>query len=204
MNALAQTHRGLVALTALASGRKVTQRSLAATLGVSLGLVNALLRRLESDGLIRVDRVPALRGTRYRITRSGLSALREWRSEFAVEAEPLLGGLRDHFQHRIVKLADKGKSRVLLFGSGPLADVAASVILNAGMKLVGVVSADIAADRVAGVKVRSFGQADRVRCDAVVALTKRDANAVRKHLVRRVPVTVLLSCAAERRLGRGS
>ena len=195
MNALADTHRRLAALTEIASGGKVTQRSLATRLGVSLGLANGLLRELERGGLVTVNRAAASQRPRYRLTNAGRSALVRLGAEYATGSTAPLARLRDEMQRRAARAADKGARKALLCGSGWLADMAASAVLNAGMKLAGVVSPDADAGPVAGLKVRPMADAGRIRCDVAVALNPRDANALRAHLGRRIPVTLLLTGA---------
>ncbi len=53
MSRFPELQRRLAALAEIASDGTITQRSLASKLEVSLGLANALLRGLESDGLIK-------------------------------------------------------------------------------------------------------------------------------------------------------
>ena len=53
MSRFSELQRRLAALAEIASDGAITQRSLASKLEVSLGLANALLRGLESDGLIK-------------------------------------------------------------------------------------------------------------------------------------------------------
>ena len=195
MNARVDTHRRLAALTEIASGGKVTQRSLAARLGVSLGLANGLLRGLEREGLIAVNRSAASRPSRYRLTHAGRSALVRLGADVVAESTAPLVRLRDEMQRRAARAAEKGARCALLCGSGPLADMAASAVLNAGMKLAGVVSPGADAGAVAGLRVRPMSDAGRIRCDVAVALNARDAKALRGRLGRRIPVALLLSRA---------
>jgi len=204
MKTLAQLRRRLTALMTLAAGEEVTQRSLAARLEISLGLANALLRELERDGLIAVERSASLRRSRYDLTKAGRSALAGWAIECSVESAALLAGVRAQMQRRLAGLAAKGRRRVLLCGEGPLADLAASAVLNAGMKLAGVVSQDTSDDRVAGARVRSVAEAKRIKCDLAVGVIPRDAGPLRKCLGRGVPVITLLPRVGERRANRGA
>ena len=89
MNSFSDSYRRLAALAEIASDDKVTQRLIAARLGISLGLANALLRELEADGLVRVKREPA-NVSRYVITRAGRDRTRALSAEFASEAAALL------------------------------------------------------------------------------------------------------------------
>jgi predicted ArsR family transcriptional regulator len=91
--------RRLAALAEIASDGTVTQRAVASRLDVSLGLANALLRGLESDGLIKSGasrtkeashRAPQSAHSGYAITRAGRGAMQRMSRAFAAEAAALL------------------------------------------------------------------------------------------------------------------
>jgi ribosomal protein S25 len=85
-----ELQRRLAALAEIASDSAVTQRSLASRLDVSLGLANALLRGLESEGLVKVSAPRAKEASRYAITRAGRGAMQRMSRAFAAEAAALL------------------------------------------------------------------------------------------------------------------
>jgi Mn-dependent DtxR family transcriptional regulator len=108
-----ELQRRLAALAEIASDNTVTQRSLASRLDVSLGLANALLRGLESDGLVKAGapralvlrsegsllrraakesshRAPYTAHSGYAITRAGRGAMQRMSRVFAAEAAALL------------------------------------------------------------------------------------------------------------------
>ena len=89
MNNFSDSYRRLAALAEIASAVKVTQRSLAARLGISLGLANVLLRQLEADGLVKV-RSSSSGASRYAVTRSGRAGMRKLSRDFAIEASAVL------------------------------------------------------------------------------------------------------------------
>jgi DNA-binding MarR family transcriptional regulator len=82
--------RRLAALAEIASDGTITQRALASRLDVSLGLANALLRGLESDGLIKAGASRTKEASRYAITRAGRGAMQRMSRAFAAEAAALL------------------------------------------------------------------------------------------------------------------
>ena len=90
MSRFPELQRRLAALAEIASDGTITQRSLASKLEVSLGLANALLRGLESDGLIKPGASRANADSRYAITRAGRGAMQRMSREFAAEAAALL------------------------------------------------------------------------------------------------------------------
>lgn len=200
---LAERLRRLEALAELNSGERITQRSLAARLGISLGLANGLLRGLEAEGLIAVNRSAASQMLRYAVTNEGRTEMLRLALGFASESDRTLAPLRAEIQRRAARLASAGHRRALLYGDGPLADMAASALLNAGMKLVGVVSAETTIGGVAGARIRPPSDLKRLTADVAVALTNTDARRLRSHLGTRVPVVQLLADLADKEMSRG-
>ena len=90
MGQFSDSHRRLAALAEVASDDRVTQRSLALKLEISLGLANRLLRELERDGLVRVNAAAGADSPRYAITRAGRSAMKRLARAFAAAAGALV------------------------------------------------------------------------------------------------------------------
>ena len=68
--------RDLEILTAIAEGRPLSQRALAARLGIALGLVNLYLRRLSRKGYVKItefgSKPAARKRLRYLLTAKGI------------------------------------------------------------------------------------------------------------------------------------
>ena len=181
--------RWFAALRALDSTERLSQRSLADDLDISLGSVNALLRELAATGLIAMSAAATdRRGLDYRLTAAGRRKLRSLTDEMAAQAALLLAGPREQLEEAAADWRQAGRKRVLLCGCGPAADVAASALLNAGLKLAGVVSREEDPGRVAGLRVRPLGDAGEIRCDAAVCLRSGDMRPLRRRLPRATPV----------------
>lgn len=90
MPSLPNLYFRLAILNAVASGKPLSQRALAARLGVSLGQANKLLRGLEGEGLIRVDEA---RAARYALTARGRRTRLKESLQFAAEARSLMAPL---------------------------------------------------------------------------------------------------------------
>jgi len=186
-------YRRLVALRTVGEGGRVRQRSLARRLGISLGLANAVLHELESEGLLAMSEVGHARLLRYELTARGRRALKGAWHTMAAEAGELLEGVRAELAERARGLKADGCGRVLLCGEGALADVAACALMSAGLKLAGVVSREGVGGRVAGRRVRGMEEAKGVRCDVAVGLWRSDAAALRRRVAKGVRVVGLLS-----------
>jgi DNA-binding MarR family transcriptional regulator len=172
--------RRLAALRAFADEERVTQRSLARELGVSLGLSHALLRGLTDEKLITVSQGPHPRALNYAVTAAGRREIKRAAGLLALAAVELLAEPRADLEATAAKLKGDGVRRVLLCGDGPLADVAASALRNGGLTLAGIVARDAAGARVAGTRVRPLEDAAKIRCDAAVVIRREDAPLVRR------------------------
>jgi DNA-binding MarR family transcriptional regulator len=174
--------RRMVALTAFAGEDKVTQRSLARELGISLGLTHALLHQLKADRYIAMSTGDHARALSYAITAAGRRELKRVAGAVARESGILLAGPRAELEAIARELKAGGARKVLLCGDGPLADVAASALRNGGLKLAGVVARDAEDTRVVGKKVQPIAEAAGIKCDAVVAVRAEDAALLRRRL----------------------
>ena len=180
----------LVLLNEVAAGRRLTQRSLAGRLGVSLGQANKLLRGLEGEGLIRVDAEGA---PRYALTEEGRGALMEGALQFAAGSRALLGPLRAQMAREAKGLRAAGCRKALLCAGEALAAEAVAALLCAGIKLTGVLLRDASERRtVAGVPVLTAAACRKSAFDAAVAATPQEADLLRQCLGRRRRVALLL------------
>jgi len=184
-----ETYRQLVVLAELDSGRISSQRSLARRLGVSLGLANGILRALESEKLVAMDR-DAAAGTRYAVTRKGRREMLRCSARLGAESEDLLAPLREEIRRKIERLAEKGHRKALVCGRGALADMVASALFRAGLKPVAVVPEE----------VKGAGPAS---CDVAVATTRSAARLLRKRMAGRAPVVEVPGAAGSKEARRG-
>lgn len=179
MSRFTESYRRLAALAAIDSGGKVTQRGLAARLDVSLGLANGLLRRLREDRLIDVSDGEE---DRYAVTRKGRSEMTRLSMVCATEADLILAGFCVELDRIALRLRDAGRKSVLLCGDGPLAELAAAALRNAGLRIAGVVAIAPTGARIAGMRVLPVQGAAKLRPDVSLAMTDAESAALRRVL----------------------
>lgn len=133
-----QGQRDLVLLTELERDAAVTQRSLATKLGVALGLTNLYLKRLARKGYIKITTIPSNR-VRYLLTPQGFaekSRLTYLYMQYSLaHYRDMRARLRDTLSHA----AAKGTKRVVIYGTGELAEMAYLSLREMSMTLVGFV-----------------------------------------------------------------
>ena len=133
-----QGQRDLLLLTEVERDGGVTQRSLAAQLGVALGLANLYLKRLVRNGYIAITTIPSRR-IRYVLTPEGSaekSRLTSLRLEYALSH---YRELRARLREALSQMARNGMNRVVIYGTSELAEMTYLSLRAMQMTLVGFV-----------------------------------------------------------------
>jgi DNA-binding MarR family transcriptional regulator len=172
-------------LQAIASGERLTQRSLARQMGVAVGLTNLLIRRLVGKGYVRIANMGA-KHVRYLMTPAGWEALATATRASLQNTVHLYTQTREHIRDSLAAISDQcvdGDKRIVFYGAGDVAEIAYVSLQNTDLALVGVVddtrtgrffqieisSPDLlTGDTIAGVPyshvvVTSLGAADAIR-----------------------------------------
>lgn len=138
----AEYHRKV--LQAIASGRRVTQRSLSNELGVALGLTNLLIRRLVAKGYVRVSRI-GTRHIRYLMTATGWEALATATRQSLENTVHLYTETREHIRNSLSDISSRcepdrdGRKPVIFYGAGDVAEIAYVSLQSTDLTLVAVV-----------------------------------------------------------------
>jgi DNA-binding MarR family transcriptional regulator len=134
----------LQVLQAIASGQRVTQRSLSSDLGVALGLTNLLVRRLVGKGYVKVTGL-GTRHIRYLMTADGWEALAHATRQSLENTIHLYTQTREHIRQSLSLISERcepdesGSKRVVFYGAGDVAEIAYVSLQSTDLMLVGVV-----------------------------------------------------------------
>ena len=139
-----RTYRDLHLLDELSRSPEATQRELSKRIGVALGLTNLMLWRLAKKGYIKIKGTKRSR-IRYLITPQGILEKSRLTYEFIEYSLALYSRVRRFLREQLAILAQTGHRRVLLYGTGELAELAFLAVREIGLDLVGVV--DLAPER---------------------------------------------------------
>lgn len=124
-------------LSAIENDQGLSQRSLASRIGIALGLANALIRRCIHKGHIKISEAPTSRYLYY-LTPSGFAEKSRLVGEYVETSLGFFRSTRQAYAQVFIRCAACGQSRVLLAGSGELAEVALLAADGTGVTLVGV------------------------------------------------------------------
>ena len=114
--------RELEILTAIEEGVPLTQRALAARLGVALGLTNLYLKRLAGKGFIKIrefsSKPSARKRLRYMLTAKGVTEKARLTYEYMGHSLQLYRRTRDNLREAMGQLGRNGMKRIALCGTG--------------------------------------------------------------------------------------
>lgn len=131
-------------LQAIASGQRVTQRSLSSDIGVALGLTNLLIRRLVAKGYVKIAGM-GTRHIRYLMTAAGWEALGHATRQSLENTVHLYTQTREQIRTSLSGVSERcetdaaGQKRVVFYGAGDVAEIAYVSLQSTDLTLVGVV-----------------------------------------------------------------
>jgi DNA-binding MarR family transcriptional regulator len=110
-------------LAAAEQGGPISQRRLAAELGVALGLTNAYVKRCIRKGHLKVSQAPARR-YRYYLTPSGFAEKARLTAEYLSDSLSFFRKARRDFRAVMAEATRRGWTRVALVGLSDLSEIA--------------------------------------------------------------------------------
>lgn len=179
-------------LEQVASGKRVSQRSLARDTGIALGLANLLIRRMVRQGWVRIIRVRPNR-IRYLITPAGIAEkARRSRAHLAGSVR-YYAQARDRIAQRLLTLSaewpagsDGSGKRIVFCGAGEEAEIGYVCLQGTDLQLVGVID-DQPGKRFFGLSVSPYealtpGRLGDVPFDIIVVMSFGDERPIRRRL----------------------
>ena len=133
-----QGQRDLLLLTELERDGAITQRSLSMKLGVALGLTNLYLKRLARKGYIKITTIPSHR-IRYLLTPQGFTEKSRLTYLYMQYSLSHYRDMRARLREALLRATENGVKRVVIYGTGELAEMAYLSLREMNMTLVGFV-----------------------------------------------------------------
>lgn len=130
--------RDLVLLSEVERNAAVTQRSLSSKLGVALGLTNLYLKRLARKGYIRIRASPGNR-IQYLLTPQGLGEKSRLTNQYIKYSLSYYRDIRIRLKGMLSPLDGVSGQRVVIYGTGELAELAYLSLRDLNLTCVGFV-----------------------------------------------------------------
>lgn len=180
-----ETLHSLRVLEEIEKNPQISQRELSKSLGVALGITNALLKTLARKGLVKI-RGNNNRTLTYHLTHAGLLVKSRLAMAWTLNTVDFYREARQNVVNRLGALAAQGAKTVMLYGSGELAEIAAIVSTEAGLQVVGILAKHHpCTETIHGHTAMHLYQVADEQLDAVVIceeLDEVDLNELRQHI----------------------
>jgi hypothetical protein len=187
-----EARRELTVLEAVERDQHITQRNLAATLGIALGLTNIYLKRLMRKGYIKCINIQSNR-LLYLITPQGIAEKSRLTYEFMDYSLHLYREVRQHLTEVLRPCRDKGSKRIAIHGTGEAAELAYLSLKEQGLEPVAIFAAE-SGGTFLGIPVRGLDECNDVQFDRLIVATLEKPDALVKHLLRvGIPAAKLLT-----------
>jgi DNA-binding MarR family transcriptional regulator len=169
-----QVARELEILTAIEESTSLTQRALAARLGVALGLTNLYVKRLVRKGYVKTVGFPtrpaARKRLRYLLTARGIAEKSRLTYEHIGYSLALYRRTRETLRQALALLPANGLKRIALYGTGEAAELAYLTLREFGLEPVGIFTAT-GGGQFLGFPVRSVSELADADVDRIVLAT---------------------------------
>ena len=136
-----QAQRDLQLLNEVEQNAAVTQRSLADTLDVALGLTNLYLKRLARKGYIKITTIPRHR-IKYLLTPQGMAEKTRLTYQYMEYSLTYYRKMRERLKVILTERTKAGAKRVVICGTGELAELAYISLREMDLTLVGFVDGE--------------------------------------------------------------
>ena len=169
----------------------VTQTGLAKRLSISVGMVNALLKRVMRKGLVKAKAAPYKRWVYY-LTPDGFEEKSRLVAQYLGASLAFYRTARREYRQLFLSGRRMGFRRFVLVGSGEVAEIALLAAREAEAELVGILDREANTDRLYGLPVlRSLDEAEA--WDALVVAESRQPQKAFDRLCGTVPERQLLA-----------
>ena len=178
------SYQDLLILHEVARNSHLTQRDLSKGLGLALGLINLRLQRLSREGYLCVAEMGHNR-IQYLITPKGLLEKERLLSECLGESMKQYRYVRRFLKEQLLALAQEGVRRILLYGTGEMAELAYLTIQEVGLTLVGVVEEEVEAHSFFNLPVRPLSEIESLDFERVIVATLESRRQDSERLLKR-------------------
>lgn len=181
-------------LSALEGESAVTQMNLSKRLGVSIGLVNALIKRAARKGYVKIRTAPYKRYAYY-LTPEGFSEKCRLVGEYLDHSLRFFRRARTEYLALFQRARGLGMRRLALVGAGELAEIAYLAAQEAEVDIVAVVDATCVKRRFCGAPVLADARELVGECDAFVITEQAAPQAAHDRLRAELPDLMVLAPA---------
>lgn len=165
-----------------------SQRELAKKLQVSVGFVNAFLKRLVKKGYIKVTTIPKNR-IRYLLTREGFIEKSRLTYKYIHNSYTYYRNACKRLEILFSDLNKQGVKRVAFFGFSEIAELAYLVLQETDILFSGMIDDELAGETFSGKVIHSINEIQDIKFDRLIITNFEKMQAVRCKLESRIADT---------------
>ena len=154
-------------LEAIAENKPCSQRELADSLQISLGLVNSFINRLVKKGYCKITTIPKNR-IRYALTPDGVMEKTRLTYEYISSSYHYFKTVTNRLRDLYASLQNTAAQRIVFYGAGELAEIALISMKGTQVRLVDVVDPDREGERFEHFTIKAPSRLADADYDAVV------------------------------------
>jgi len=154
-------------LEAIAEDRPTSQRELSDALQVSLGMVNAFIKRLIKKGYCKVTTIPKNR-VQYILTPSGAMEKTRLTYQYISSSYQFYKTASNRLHNLYDSLREQGATRIVFYGAGEFADIAYLSMAGTPLELIDVVDPDLEGQSFAHLRIQPFSRVQTVDYDILL------------------------------------
>jgi DNA-binding MarR family transcriptional regulator len=162
-----KSFKTLQLLEAIAEERPTSQRELSDALQVSLGMVNAFIKRLVKKGYCKVATIPKNR-VQYILTPSGAMEKTRLTYQYISSSYHYFKTARKRLHKLYDTLQRQGTTRIVFYGAGEFADIAYLSMTGTRLELIDVVDPAREGERFAHLRIKPFSRVRTVDYDILL------------------------------------
>jgi len=168
-------------LEELDNSHSPSQRDLARSLNMSLGLVNSFIKRLARKGYLKITTIPRNR-VKYILTPRGFAEKSRLTYEFIQYSFHFYKRALGNLQGLLNELEERGVKQVVFYGASDLAEIAFISLKDTDIKLVGIVDDLKNGKKFLDFTVRSTAELHKLEFDRIIITTIDSKQAILKKL----------------------
>ncbi|WP_319525439.1 winged helix-turn-helix transcriptional regulator [uncultured Desulfosarcina sp.] len=157
-------------LEAIAEERPTSQRELSDVLQVSLGMVNAFIKRLVKKGYCKVTTIPKNR-VQYILTPAGAMEKTRLTYKYISSSYQYFKTARKRLHDLYDTLQDRGATRIVFYGAGEFAHIAYLSMTGTRLELIDVVDPNLEGQKFAHLHIQPFTRIQTVDYDILLITT---------------------------------
>jgi DNA-binding MarR family transcriptional regulator len=171
-------------LEEIARDETISQRDLAQRLNLSVGLVNAFVKRLIAKGYFKVTTIPRNR-VRYLFTPKGIAEKSRLSLEYLHYSVSFYRHIKQSLTEVFGRITRAGGRRLVVWGGGEFSELACLYASQAGLEVVGVILPEKPRRRTfMSLPVHPPERLDQYEFDSILIASVEDAFEAVEHLTR--------------------